>query len=212
MKRKMRFMLTGMLLVMLLILIGIQPASAATRLNKSRLTLEVGKTYLLKVKGTKATVRWSSSDKKVVTVSKKGKLTAKKEGTATITAKVSGKKLKCKVTVVQKESADDISAYIEKLRKKNGWAVAYEVTKNAQDYLSNNKTREGWYEIKPEKKGGKGSFQWIQCDGKRITDDRPVVTVTSKIAVAFGRGYEDCPWCFFGKGVVLERCETEGCE
>lgn len=35
----------------------------------------------------------------MATVSSKGKITAKKKGTATITAKVSGKSYKCKVTV-----------------------------------------------------------------------------------------------------------------
>ena len=44
-------------------------------------------------------IKWSSSNKKIATVSSKGKVTAKKKGTATITAKVSGKSYKCKVTV-----------------------------------------------------------------------------------------------------------------
>ena len=41
----------------------------------------------------------NSSNKKVATVTSKGKVTAKKKGTATITATVSGKKYTCKVTV-----------------------------------------------------------------------------------------------------------------
>ncbi|KLU68125.1 MAG: hypothetical protein RHS_6050 [Robinsoniella sp. RHS] len=43
---------------------------------------------------------WTSSNKKVVKVNSKGKLTAVKEGTATITVKTSnGKKAICKITV-----------------------------------------------------------------------------------------------------------------
>lgn len=48
-------------------------------------------------------VKWSSSNKNVVTVSKKGKLTAKKTGTATITVTTKlGAKAKIKVTVQKK--------------------------------------------------------------------------------------------------------------
>lgn len=48
-------------------------------------------------------ITWSSSNKKVVTVDKNGKIKGIKTGTATITAKTaSGKKATCKVTVVNK--------------------------------------------------------------------------------------------------------------
>lgn len=69
------------------------------KLNKTKLTLYVGKTAKLKVKNNKKKVKWSSSKKSVATVSKKGKVKAKKKGKATITAKIGKKKLKCKVTV-----------------------------------------------------------------------------------------------------------------
>ena len=61
--------------------------------------LLLGKTAKLKVKNYKGTVKWSSNKKKVAAVSKKGVVTAKKKGTAVITAKAGKKKLKCKVTV-----------------------------------------------------------------------------------------------------------------
>lgn len=75
-------------------------AEAATvKLNKKKLTLEVGKSATLKLTGTKAKVTWSSSNKAVATVNTKGKVTAKKAGKATITATVSKKKYTCTVTV-----------------------------------------------------------------------------------------------------------------
>lgn len=74
-------------------------AAATVKFNKSKLTLYVGKTYKLKITGTTATITWSSSKKSVATVTKAGKVTAKKAGKTTITATVNGKKYTCKVTV-----------------------------------------------------------------------------------------------------------------
>lgn len=86
--------------VMLFSILPIQvEAKSTVKLNKAKVTVYVGKTTTLKVSGTSKTVKWSSSNKKIATVSSKGKVTAKKKGTATITAKVSGKTYKCKVTV-----------------------------------------------------------------------------------------------------------------
>lgn len=83
-------------------------------ISKSKINLEEGNTYTLKVKNTKTTVKWSSSDKKIATVNSKGKVTAKKVGTATITAKVGNKKLKCKVTVVSTDYKKNIAiSYLE---------------------------------------------------------------------------------------------------
>lgn len=74
---------------------------AAHRLNKSKLRLKSGTSYKLKVKGQKRKITWRSSKKKIASVSKKGKVTAKKAGTATITAKIGKKRLRCRVTVIK---------------------------------------------------------------------------------------------------------------
>lgn len=65
-------------------------------LDKKKLTLGVGEKATLKVDGT-SNVSWNSSSKNA-TVSN-GKVTAKKKGSATITAKAEGVELKCTVTV-----------------------------------------------------------------------------------------------------------------
>ena len=78
--------------------------AASVKISKTKHTLKVGKTYTLKIKGTKKKVKWTSSNKKVATVNSKGKVTAKKKGTATITAKVGNKKYKCKITVTKQTS------------------------------------------------------------------------------------------------------------
>lgn len=74
-------------------------SAATVKLNKSEVTLLTGETVKLKVSGSSATIKWSSSDKTVATVNKKGKVTAVGSGEATITAKVGKKKLTCKVSV-----------------------------------------------------------------------------------------------------------------
>ncbi len=80
-----------------------QVSKAATiKLNKTKVTLTVGKTCQLKLKGTTKKIKWTSSKKSVATVSSKGKVKAKKIGNATISARVSGKKYRCKVTVKAK--------------------------------------------------------------------------------------------------------------
>lgn len=69
-------------------------------ISDSKVTLTAGFTKTIKVDNTKESIKWTSSKKSVATVDSKGKITAKKPGTATITATTaSGQKLTCKVTV-----------------------------------------------------------------------------------------------------------------
>ena len=83
-------------------------------LNKTKLSINVGKTYQLKITGTKAS-KWSSSKKSVATVNSKGKVTAKKAGKTTITCKGNdGKFYKCTVTVKEKHT----HKYTSKVTKK----------------------------------------------------------------------------------------------
>ena len=69
------------------------------KLNKKKVTLNKGKSTKLVIKGKVGKTKFSSNNKKVATVSKKGNVKAKKKGTATITVKTNGIQLKCKVTV-----------------------------------------------------------------------------------------------------------------
>lgn len=74
-------------------------AASTVKLNKTKVTLIKGQSVTLKITGTSKKVTWSTSNKKVATVTSKGKVTAAGKGSATITAKVNGKKYNCKVTV-----------------------------------------------------------------------------------------------------------------
>ena len=69
------------------------------KLNAKKKTLKKGKTFKLKITGKVGKAKFSSSNKKIATVSKKGKIKAKKKGNATITVKTNGIKLKCKIKV-----------------------------------------------------------------------------------------------------------------
>lgn len=78
---------------------GVEITAEAAKINKKSATLIKGKTLQLKVSGANGKITWSSSRKSVATVNSKGKVTAKKKGTATITAKIGKKKYTCKVRV-----------------------------------------------------------------------------------------------------------------
>lgn len=75
------------------------------KVTKKTYTLAKGKTASLKVfvnpSKAKKSVSYKSSNKKIATVSKKGKVTAKKTGTAKITVTVKGKNGKKKTTYVK---------------------------------------------------------------------------------------------------------------
>lgn len=74
--------------------------AANLKLNHKSMTMYVGDAKTLKVSTSlKGKVRWKSSNKKVASVSKKGKVKAKKAGTAVITAKIKSRSVKCKITV-----------------------------------------------------------------------------------------------------------------
>lgn len=96
--------------------------SGALSLNTAAKTLAYGKSFTLKASGD---VTWKSSDKKVATVSKYGKVTAKGVGKATITATAAnGEKATCKVTVTKASQALKVSTATKtvkyaKVRKAN---------------------------------------------------------------------------------------------
>ena len=80
---------------------------AKPKLNKTKISVKTGKTYTLKVHGTTRMPKWKSSNKKVVSVSRNGKVKGLKAGkTATITVQLaSGLKKSFKVKVQKKNVA-----------------------------------------------------------------------------------------------------------
>lgn len=131
-------------------------------INTQEITLELGKTYQLEVNITPSNatykeVTWTSSNETVASV-KDGLVTAKQEGTATITAKtVEGKNVTCTVTVT-KEKIEE--TYVVKFDANEGTGTMEDqiFTKNeAQNLLPNRFEREGYQFVEwNTKKDGTG--------------------------------------------------------
>lgn len=96
--------------------------------NKTSASLYLGKTTTLKLIGTNAVPSWRSSNTTVATVSKTGTVTARKTGTAKITATLCGRKLTCTVTVKASPAVQNnykkYKAYINREGEEMGEAKA----------------------------------------------------------------------------------------
>ena len=68
-------------------------------LNRDKISLDVGDSYRLRIKGPAAFAKYKSSNSSVASVNVFGRIKAKQRGKTTITVKVKGKTLKCNVTV-----------------------------------------------------------------------------------------------------------------
>lgn len=100
---------------MLLASLPVQAASPV--ISKKTITLTVGKSITLKVKNAKGKIKWKSSNSKIASVSKRGKVTGKKTGKAKITATVNKRNYNC--TVIVKADRKVTKVTNVKLNKKN---------------------------------------------------------------------------------------------
>lgn len=92
--------IVSMMVVMALVLVMFPVnASSKQKLSKSKASLYVGETLTLNLSGTKGKISWKSSKASVAAVDKNGTVTARKKGSATITATNAGKKYSCKISV-----------------------------------------------------------------------------------------------------------------
>lgn len=106
----------------------IQKDLLKVKISKTSVSLAKGSTMTLKLQGTDQQAVWTSGSKEVATVSKNGKVTAKKAGKAVITASLYGQTYTCAVKVsAQSENAKTVQKGIEQevyrtlgIIKKNG--------------------------------------------------------------------------------------------
>ncbi|MCR5691971.1 MAG: Ig-like domain-containing protein [Eubacterium sp.] len=96
------------------------PTAASPAISSKSIELKVKKTKTLSVKNYTGKIKWSSSNKKVATVSQKGKVKAKKAGTAVIKAKCTtiSKTFTCKVKVCKKYTQAMVRKKILSFKKK----------------------------------------------------------------------------------------------
>lgn len=100
-KRFFRSFLSSLLALMMVVSLAAIPSSAASlTLNKTTASVTKGYAITLTAKGASGTVKWSTGNKSIATVTSKGKVVGKKAGTTYIYAKTSSQTAKCKVTVV----------------------------------------------------------------------------------------------------------------
>lgn len=120
-KKNMAIVLSFVLAAASIAMPSTESKAAKMKLNKSSVTVAVGKKVSLKVKGTTKKVSWTTSKKAIASVSKKGVVTGKKAGIVTITAKVGAKKFRCKVTVKKSSKVKTLST--TKLASKCSFSV-----------------------------------------------------------------------------------------
>lgn len=101
-KKAISFLLVMTLLVIFAFTDHVSAAKTVS-LNKTSGTIKVGDTLKLKLKNAKGKISWSSSNKKVASVTSKGKVTALKAGKTNIIAENEGKKYKCVLKVKSKK-------------------------------------------------------------------------------------------------------------
>lgn len=91
-------------------------ASTALKLNKTKLTVKVGRKKSLKIEGSDKKLKWRTSNAKVAAISPSGIVTGMKKGTATITATAGEQHAICKITIIGKNDYSSVLTE-KKIRK-----------------------------------------------------------------------------------------------
>lgn len=104
MNKKKKYLVRMLLLLVMLLTAAPASASAKIKINKSKLTLAVGKSYRMKLSGLSGDEEplvWKSTRTSIAKISKAGKVTAKKKGVSYLYTDVNGKRYRCRLTVTQ---------------------------------------------------------------------------------------------------------------
>lgn len=131
--------------------VSVEVPATSLKISKSSLTLYSGKTYTLTSSispsnTTNKTIKWTSSNEKVATVSASGKITAVGGGKATITAKTSnGLTRTCTVTVLKSVSSvnlnkNEVSVYTGSTVKLSASVVPSDASNKNVTWSSGNKS------------------------------------------------------------------------
>lgn len=161
--------------------------SKKVTLNKTKLTINDGMSYALKAtlspsNTTTKTCTWSSSNKKVVTVTSKGVITAVGPGTAVITCKTkdTGKIAKCTVTV---KKVVPSSVVIDKSYYEVGYKKTIQLTATVSPDNASDKTLI-WTSSNPK-------YAKVSSTGK-VTGLKSGKTVTITVTTKSGKKVDSC--------------------
>lgn len=126
MKKSKRLLFWALAFAFMVSLFATVNVYAGVNLNRTKVTLAVKQKTTLTVKGTSRKPTWTSSNTRVATVSN-GVVTAKREGTAVITAKIGSKKYNAAVTV-----KGDYKKLYKRVLETNGaaWYYVLDINKN----------------------------------------------------------------------------------
>lgn len=187
-----RRLLLFSLLFVLTVLFAV-PTYAKPKLNKKAITITPRQIVKLTVTGTKRKPKWTSSNKKIATVSKNGEVKGKKSGKVVIKAKVNGKTLKCKVTV--------------KASSKRKTITGAEPTVLSADKTTFTFIQKGWYVARLEVQvwdNQKQDFRWLYSDSCAIGQTKKLSIDTNRYEInrvgyqiwffGWNNDYMNLPW------------------
>lgn len=140
-------------------------AKAKPRLNKKTVYMSTADKVKLKVLNNKKKVKWTSSNKKVARVSKKGTVTPRWFGKTTITAKFGKKKLKCKVYVKEEEVWFDDAGHEVSVMPTSKRKVRIKIRIGKDKFTKTVKKTANYYKIKKKGKSGRYYDKLIYARG-----------------------------------------------
>lgn len=176
---------TSVLLFALILVVCMALPVSAASISKKKVTICTGQTIQLKVNGIKRKARWTSSNKSVATVTQKGKVSAKKKGTTTVTAKIGKKKYTCKVAV----ESPKLSKTSITVKKGKTYQLKMRNTKQKYKWSSKNKsiatvTSKG--KVTGKKTGT--TYIYAKSDSGKIFKCKVVVKKSTSSHVSFSDG------------------------
>ena len=140
----------------------------AVMAKAKKVSLVAGTSTTLKVKGKKVT-KWTTSKKSVATVSKKGKVTGKKAGTATITATYKGGKATFKVTVVKNQMSELVSLIKKKGIEQEKGEWAYSLGEDLTVYYSSDGDQVAFFNEAIREPAGRSFDMYVDCNTEYAT-------------------------------------------
>ncbi len=179
------------------------------KLNVSKVTLAVGAKKTLKAtispKSASKKIQWTTSKKKVATVSAKGVVKGKKEGSATITALAadgSGKKATCKVTVgagiknvevpnssivrVTLSSAKKLTAANFVVQNKKTPSGAYSTSEGVESVVTNDGGKT--YDVELDNESGIDSYSYVKVTVSALKVDKSKEVYVGNVPSSSGYG------------------------